>query len=489
MNHAGSPDSRPAGRRPDPLLPIREAGRALAVRHADRRPVEGARTPAGELLVQERADRQRAARSAGRGGARRPAARQRAARRRGALARLGLAGRVGDDEAAPPALAARRPAAAALLLSARSGRDGRLPPRDAGARPDAAPEAGARPRGVRSARPRRQPAARKLGGEGRAASPAGGRAGAARPEADPALRLQDGDRQREDGGDGDARRLGVLQPRRHAGRPALPPPRAGGLPQPDDPGTAARPPAGGSGQLLRGVRPRAVAAAPRTRQGEGAGGQLAPARPGAGGGDGRRGAGEPARPGDPGGVRARPARRSVGRRAAAGPQRRGASRVPAGGGGRRRGAALGRRAGGAAGGDGLGRRPRHAPRRLRHRALGRSVRHPVPHSGQRPSRGVAVPLDRQRLRPRRRHRERRHEDPAAPRPRQHRPSRPEVLPALASRHPRPAPRRAAGRRTAEAGGDLPPGGGRARHPRRRVEAEARAGAPRRPPARTGRRRC
>ena len=79
-----------------------------------------------------------------------------------------------------------------------------------------------------------------LGGEGGAASEAGRRAGTARQKADPAPCVQDGDRQRQDGAHGDADRLGVLQPRYKAGRPALPAPRAGGLPQPDDQGTPAR---------------------------------------------------------------------------------------------------------------------------------------------------------------------------------------------------------------------------------------------------------
>ena len=105
---------------------------------------------------------------------------------------------------------------------------------------------------------------------------------------------------------------------------------------------------------------------------------------------------------------------------------------------------------------------------------------PFYHPGQRLPRGLALPVDRQRLQPGRRHRERHHEDPAPARHRQHRPARPEVLPPVAPRRRGPARRRKADRRPAEARGRLPQGRGRPRHPRRRVEGEARAGARRHP---------
>ena len=73
----------------------------------------------------------------------------------------------------------------------------------------------------------------------------------------------------------------------------------------------------------------AVRDAPGARQGQGAGDQLAPLQPGGGGDHGGRGAGRAARRGDAGGIRARSSRRPLGRRAADGAERRGAPRLSA----------------------------------------------------------------------------------------------------------------------------------------------------------------
>ena len=83
------------------------------------------------------------------------------------------------------------------------------------------------------------------------------------------LRLQDGDRQRQDRGHGDDHRLGVLQSRRDSGRPALSPACAGGVPQSDHQGTPARIASRRGRQLLRSsstsCRPYYVPSSPRAR--------------------------------------------------------------------------------------------------------------------------------------------------------------------------------------------------------------------------------
>ena len=272
------------------------------------------------------------------------------------------------------------------------------------------------------------------------------------------------------------------------GRPALPAPRAGGLPQPDDQGTSPGAASGRPAQLLRGVRHRAVAAPAGAGQGQGAGDQLASARPGVRGCDRRQGDGEPSRQGNARGVRAQPPGRPVGRRASAGPERRGAPCVPAGA-GRGRRPALGGRKGESAGGDCLGRRTRHDQLSLRHRVVHRPVRDAVLHPGQRLPRGIAVSLDRQRLQPGRRYRKRDHEDSASAGHRQHRAPRPEVLQALAAHHAGSARRRAVDGRPAETGGGLPQGRrcASSRWPASGRRSSSRCGMP--PPARTGHRRC
>ena len=197
----------------DPILcsPYEEPELHWLYGHEHRDSVEEPRPQARELLVQERARRKRPALVACRRGTRRPAARQRAARRREALAGVGLAGRVGDDEAVAGPLAARGSGATAVLLPGRSRRDGHLPARDARARATPAAEAGARRRRVRAAAEGVNPTARDLDREGGSAAEAGRRADQERSEAHSPLRLQDGDRQRQDGGHGDARGVGVLQ--------------------------------------------------------------------------------------------------------------------------------------------------------------------------------------------------------------------------------------------------------------------------------------
>ena len=91
--------------------------------------------------------------------------------------------------------------------------------------------------------------------------------------------MQDGDWLRQDRGNGDAHRLGVLQPGAVAQRRTFPVRGVGGLPQLDHQGAPASPASGQSRELLRGVRSGSDAAASILAARQGVDRQLASVRP------------------------------------------------------------------------------------------------------------------------------------------------------------------------------------------------------------------
>ncbi len=368
-----------------------------------------------------------------------------------ALAGERLRERDPNDERPLQALGAAGPRAAVVLLPAGSGRVGDLCRRDPARRQAAALPAGDDP-----------------GGAGGAARP-GAEGGDGVP--DPP-RLQDGDRQRQDGRDGDAGGVVALQPGGDPERRALPVGGAGRLPEPDGEGTAAGAAAGAPGELLPHVRPGAAGEDDGAAGGGGAGDELASVRVGERacrrGQDlqGReQGGGIAAR------LRAAGARSAGGgpgeqSRVAAGAERRSAPRLAAGPGRGARGwrgeAEPGGR-GAAARGDGLGRRARPDQRGAGDPPVRRPLGDAVLPGGERPHRRDALPLADQRLRAGRRDRKRDREDPAATGQRQHRAAGTGLLPALAPHRERAATGGGFHRRRAveeaEAGGDLARGRG------------------------------
>ena len=302
-----------------------------------------------------------------------------------------------------------------------------------------------------------------------------------------ALCLQDGDGRRQDRGHVHAHRVGVLQPRHEARRSALSPPGAGGLSEPDDQGTPERVAARRSGQLLREVRRRALLATPRAGEGQGAGHELARPESGTRRHHGGRGAGRQAGGRNTRGVRPRPPRRSLGRRAADGAERRGTPCVSSRP-GRREDEAVLRGKGGPRGSDGLGERPGPDQRRLRDRALRGSFGDALLPPRKRISRGLPLPLDRQRLQSGGRHRIGDHQDPPPPGDRQHGPPRSRVLQAVGARGEASQAGGPVAGRQAEARGRLPRGGSRAAHRSRGSGRNASIRCRRRPRGRTGPRR-
>src|SRR5579884_16778 len=207
---SSAPSRRPnelvRGRGTDPQLAVRRATRALADRGGQAAAARDG-TSSGWLLLSRSPDRTRAWPGvAGRmAGTRARHGHPRAARR---LARPRLSGRDSNDARPPYALAARRPRASLVLRAGRGGRDDHLPNRGA---------------------------LRLAPGHRRAA-----RLGARRRRRVQAPRLQDGDRVREDDGDGDALRVEHPQQGRRARRRALLRCRPRRLPEPDDPGPPPR---------------------------------------------------------------------------------------------------------------------------------------------------------------------------------------------------------------------------------------------------------
>ena len=227
----GRADSRkhpdPAGRQADPLLALRGAERPLDLRHEDRRRRPEPGPPAGELLVQDRDDRSAQQDAVRRGRAGRPAAGQPAAGRRAPLAggrTTGVHRNVTKELLrwwANPKRGRRlffcqREAVETIIYLAElriPGKSSRTGFKNFALSDDNLAQL------LRGEKPRRASTCatrRLLPDAGRPAADAGLIALAA-------ARLQDGDRQRQDGRHGDAHLLGVLQPGREPAEPASSP--------------------------------------------------------------------------------------------------------------------------------------------------------------------------------------------------------------------------------------------------------------------------
>ena len=126
---------------------------------------------------------------------------------------VGLGERERNDEEAAAALVARGSRAAAVLLPARGSGDDHLPAGDSGARKEAALDAEADAGRFQRAEPRAQPAPEEWVAKVAQHPKLADIPNEAGLEADPSLRLQDGNGQRQDGRHGDAHFLGVLQSR------------------------------------------------------------------------------------------------------------------------------------------------------------------------------------------------------------------------------------------------------------------------------------